>query len=331
MNRAVLWLGLLLASACSTEIPDVRPEAFACTSDGPDEGAESACPETHWCVNETPGEPTGRCTPRFGCEDPEALRPGCTDGLFRCEPVFGGHSSAVRCESGVHTSTSVRPLDGECACPDGLHCVAFAETGLAGYPLFVLPRGARMPIGQLGVTGEIGDRRMCARACTSELDCSADHTCRPAAVVNGDLLADPSSRHTIAVCYPNRLVPTSTIVAFEQPDPTACRSAVECGMGPCQFRAEIVADHATVPAGPAWPRAHVAMISRCVGGRQDSLTEDGRACLESVQCRSGACFDGRCKTPCDPERPRCNTRCQSRELTRDVAGVTVYDHTFLCD
>jgi hypothetical protein len=333
-------LAISLVLSCTTELPAVDPGLLACTDDRPLASGEDPCPETHWCSE-------AACRPRLECETPGLGRPGCQDdptrpSPTRCEAVFGARTAAVRCESGTHTATSARPADPDrCACPDGTRCVAFARSSPGDFPLFVLPEGGALPTGVLGITGEVEDRRLCARACSSEANCPPDHTCRPAAVLGGDLLAAVSGRHTIAVCYPNRLTSTSTTAPIVQPDPNGCLQPADCPVvgldrPVCQYEVRLVADHPLVPAGPAWTERR-ALVARCISGGDSGLLNPGLGCeLERASlCESGLCLDGRCAALCDPARPEVaceRRRCIAREATRVLPdGRRIVDRVHVCE
>lgn len=341
MRRALV---LLLVAGCTAELPNVDPTQLACAADELLEDGDPPCPETHWC--EVPA-----CRPRLDCDLPGVSGGGCQGdptqpSPSRCEPVFGPHTSAVRCESGVHTLTSTAPADPVvCDCPDGTHCVALASPAVnLEYPLFVLPEGGPLPAGVLGIEGEHLDRRRCLRACSSEAACPADHTCRPAAVLNDDLLAAPDTgRHTIAVCQPNVLVPTSTVTFSGQPDPQACLQPRDCplasegGRLACHARADRVQDHPHVPAGPAWGGDRWALISRCIDlGRR--LAAPGIGCDRGrgETCESGICYETKCAARCNPTEPEVvcgpGKACTSREVEQRLSdGRVVKDRLHICE
>lgn len=314
-RRLLLVAATLTCSTCQVSLPEVPAAKLACTGDHPLGGGELPCPEADWCSNM-------RCTPRLGCQLPGSRRLGCDPeqsceflgmSCMRCEMRINPETAAVRCEPGVHTTTSTTPrtLAG-CECPDGTFCTLFDRGGAEGaYPLFILPPGTPRPMGSgqrgpLSSAGEIPERRVCARGCSSELDCPASHTCRPAAVIGDDLLRNPTStRHTIGVCYPNRLVSTSTRAPIRQPDADSCLDAQDCesnprAAGPCQYRVTEIADHPTVPAREAWGR-RLALIQRCVPP-ESSLLGNDIVCTRGEQCKSGLCVSGRCAIPCNPLR-----------------------------
>ncbi len=315
--------------ACNTQIPETDPRRFACVDDLPFDKDKRPCPQSHWC----PGE---ACTPRLNCsvlavDGSEST--GCTERLQRCELVFNQDNAAVRCEPGVHTSTSTHPPDTECTCPDGTHCVAFAR-GLDArtYPLFAIPNGTRFPPNVPGVLGEVPEWRMCVRVCSGELDCPTAHTCKATAVLAPQLLADPSiSRYTVGTCYPDRLVSTSTVNALAQPDPTICLHAGECPESEvCKYSVVKVEDHPVFKAQEAWTE-RFALQGRCAPAQG---TPDGNGCTvgEGGACQSGLC-DRQCKTPCDPRRVNaCGNRpCIARSISRRVQeGVNVTDLVFYC-
>jgi hypothetical protein len=329
--------------SCPGDLPAVDPGAFACMDDAPLKDGTLPCPDSSWCNRE-------ECSPRLGCFVPGATRPGCDPdrscemrfmGCRRCDARFNTLTDAVICESGVHTSTSVRPKDLDtCACPDGTNCVAAQDAPPTGaYQLYLLPPMTPLPIGKLGFTKENIALRMCVRACSNELDCSADHTCRATAVVSSDLLAHPDSkRHTIGTCYPDRLVSTSSLSSIIQPNPIACDDALECtemGVpGPCQYRVIEIPDHPTVPAGEGWGE-HMAMIAECIGEMTGAnFVANDLGCTQGDQCASGVCQTGRCAIPCNPLRAgscpgvrRCNDVSVSRTLPK---GKVLEDRVHVC-
>jgi hypothetical protein len=309
---------LALIAGCTVSLLDVSPERFACVDDTPIKGSELQCPEQDRCAHDA-------CTPRLGCFEPDAELPGCKEGTRRCDLVTNPELAAVSCLSGIPTTTSAIPADpASCECPDGTYCVAWAAMTATiakdAYPLFLLPRRSTtstvgpaipLPVGQLGIQGQNLSRTVCARVCSSELDCPGAHTCRAAAVVGSALLADPkTTRSTIGVCYPDRLPNTATVA--EQPDPLECLSNLDCGeqqntrpKGRCQTVVVPIPDHPTVPAGSAWTKRR-ALIPRCtpvfgMGGM------DGAGCTSSNSCNSGVCLNeggmasNKCATLCDPQ------------------------------
>lgn len=350
MKRAAMVIAAGLAG-CFAELEPLPPESFACTADDLTAGGALQCPASHWCSDL-------QCTPRMACSAAMADNPACApcgEALFpypigdctstvleRCQLVVNDQIAAVTCEPLNHTVTSTVPTDpAGCDCVDGTHCVALAEgpdtTGDA-YGLFVLPDAGgavSLPVGQLQITGERQDTRLCARACSGELDCPAGHTCRAAAVVQPALLADPTStRHTVGVCYPDRLT-TLTASAAAQPDPRFCAAQPDCPAPQiCQVQAVVIGDHPSVPAGAAWGDEHIALIPRCVtpGG---VLKPVGTGCDRQTRCESGVCFNARCPDLCDPSL---NEPCGEGRTCRHVkvprgrpAGNSdIIDHLWLC-
>lgn len=320
---------LLVLAACSVELAPVAPERFACIEEAPASDGALPCPASHWCVE-------GACTPRLFCDVQDSGRRGCADEATRCEPVYTPFSSAVRCERGVHTSTSALAVGTSCGCADGLHCVAFAEgRASTAYPLYVLPEGGALPTGTLGITGEVDEWRMCARACSSEANCPAAHTCRLAAVLDDPLLGDPTSaRFTVGVCFPEQVV-TSTMAIESQPNPEACQAKSECTArdprSGCVYRVEDVADHPDAPMGASW--ANRAIVGRC-RTVSTGLAEPGIGCIAGQDCKSGLCVGGSCAQPCNPfGSSACATaRCNPRPVERTRSdGEEVVDTVFLCD
>lgn len=362
--RPLTLLAVVLgASACTTELPAVAPDAFACSSDAPLASGELPCPEDAWCsadpcvarrdcpeLQEAPAVlPTDlTCTPRLGCLIPSASRAGCdpegrcgTPGFdcLRCEAVLGEETAAVRCEGGIHTATSAPPLDPErCECPDGTFCAVYADTGAdlapgpeGAFPLYVLPPGAALPAGMLGIRAEVPGRKVCVRGCGSELDCPGGHTCRAAAVVNGGLLAGGAGRSTIGACWPDLLTTTST-----QPDPRACREHAGCpapGMiEPCRFTVITVPDHPSAPIGASFgPR--LAIAGQCATTPLP-LQDRDEGCTKSSDCKSGICREGRCTIPCDPGNPdvcAANRGCGDFLVLRDLPnGEILEDRVTVC-
>ncbi len=330
-------LGVLSLTACPSDLPNVDPNRFACLDDAPLADGERPCPDTHWCEE-------GICTPRFACtvidEFGGRVRSCGRDTLTRCEPAYNEENSVVRCEPGVHTSTSVRSIDGACACGDGLHCVAFAQANSApeSYPLVLLPEGGGLP-SLTGVLGEVAEWRVCARACSSEVDCPALHTCRSTVVASTQVLdGSGGSRHTIGVCYPDRLVPTSSTSTLAQPAPDQCLTNLECP-GPlvCTFQNERVEDSPLVPAAQAWGQSRFALHGRCASGQGKAGDNIGCA-MAPNSCQSGICLGSKCRTVCDPQRPIvCGSgKCVEQFATRTLMSeanetITVTDRVFICE
>ncbi len=229
----------------------------------------------------------------------------------------------MRCEGGAATETSTRPADGlTCACPDGLHCVAYLDRADPAPDLRYLPEGGPAP------GPEIADRRMCVRACSEEGNCSADHTCRPAAVTRADGRLD-----AIAVCYPNVLTETSTTTRVVQPIPGVCRQDRDCGPGSvCQVQLDVVPDHPVAPFGAAWGR-RLAMVSRCASRTGLQLRDPPSACTLGSECSTGVCAGGRCRVPCDPaDVTSCGRRiCRGEVVERLADGRRVGDRVHICE
>jgi hypothetical protein len=321
-------------------LPPVDPSQFACFSDPTD------CREQDFCD-------MGACTPRLDCALPNAALPGCDPEQScelmnlrckRCDATLAYYVAAVTCQSGIHTTTSTRPKNLDtCDCPDGTYCVAFADGAFppGAYPLFVVPAKMSLPIGKLGFAKDKPEFRICARVCSSELDCSSNHTCRAAAVVGPDLYANrTSTRHTIGVCYPDLFPITTSTAVVAMPDPMACASEAECPAkgvhGPCTYEGMVVPDHPTVPAGPAWiPDQHRALVPHCVSAAGNNLNGDDIGCTNDTECRSGVCApNGRCAIPCNPhiskscDPPR---RCEDLRLSVNLAsGGKVVDRVQIC-
>jgi hypothetical protein len=320
----------ILAAACTTSIPPVAPEQFACDSDEPLASGELQCPESHWCDQFA-------CRPRLGCTEPDRSQPGCDRGAQRrCDPVLNDLTTAVECSGGNHTITSTAPIDDACNCPDQgpggtpLFCAHIAE-GISGlYPLFVTQPGQALPTGQFGIEGENVDFRWCVRACADEVDCPASHTCRPAPLVTDQLLASPSSRHTIGVCYPNYLVASSSTADRPQPDPDTCLANEDCFGQTCQFNLENVADHPTLGIGAAWEQKR-GIVAHCTPGT-GALADPGRGCTRDTECKNGLCEGGKCQRPCNPAFGSCDV-CLSREVERTVPGsdIIVVDTVHVCE
>jgi len=356
-NEPTIWVLFLGATCvafatagCLAELDDVPTTSFACTDDAPAADGALQCPVTHRCADL-------QCTSRFACSAADGDKPACApcgEALFpypgecqimgsnrRCQLQIGEHTSAVACEALVHTVTSTTPKDpSRCECIDGTHCVALGQGASAGEGrgLFVFPPdagGKTLPVGALGITGEDPITRVCARACSGELDCPAGHTCRAAAVLQSALLADPNdTRHTVAVCYPDRLA-TLTSTSPKQPDPKYCAEPTECpGTEVCQAQAVVIPDHPTAPAGAAWGE-HIALVQRCVPRGGMLLTPTGTGCNPDTRCESGICFKAKCAQLCDPTIPEpCGQgrTCLHRNVERPRPGgqTPVVDHIWLC-
>lgn len=331
-GAALLWL-----AACTAELPAVDYTKLACVDDAPlSEGGPLPCPASHHCVD-------GLCAPRLGCN--RGTTEGCEREVTRCALSTNAHLSSVACESGLYVLTSTKAPDPvDCACPtaspgddEPLLCVAMAGRPVDGaYPLFVLPEGGPLPSDALGVPAEVPDWRWCVVPCSSEESCPTDHTCRPAAVVTEGLAeAQGDGRHTVGVCYPNRLhTATSTVEAGpEEPDPRLCISGPDCADSDegraCQYQVEPVPDHPFFPAGEAWDRR--AFLGRCVPSI--GLTPVGRGCTagSDATCITGICEDNRCGRICDPasnDPDLC--ACGAFDVTRFSAGAEVTDSIHLC-
>lgn len=338
--QPVLLAGACLAGlgACTTELPEVDFTRLACEDDLPlsDDGP-LPCPASHHCVDQ-------QCAPRLACTRGGELD-GCEREVTRCELSVTEQVSSVACESGLYVLTSTKAPDPvRCDCPAGspsddqpLLCVAMAGRPVEGaYPLFVLPEGGALPSDRLGVPTEIPDWRWCAVPCSSDASCPAHHTCRPAAVVSDALAADQGvGRHTVGVCYPNRLyVRTSSAAELpEEPDPGVCLVGSQCagsGGRACQYQVERIPDHPYFPAGAGWSD-HRALVGRCVD--PTGLTPINMGCPpgSDATCVTGICSDNRCRRICDPETnvdELC--ACQEVEVTRGVDGVDVTDTIHLC-
>lgn len=334
-----LWA---LTSACGQALPEVEPSRFACENDAPLEGGLFPCGASHWCAEDLtrPGSVLGTCAPRLGCVEPELGFPGCDPDRRRCEPVVTPYLAAVRCEGGRHTSTSTRPADpSACACPDGLHCVAYLEGGVeggaAGDPfqpdLRFLPSGGAAP------GPERPERRLCVRACSEEDNCPPGHTCRPARVEGPGLATERGlDRNTIAVCYPDLIPETSTTSQVAQPRRGLCRDALDCpAMESCGYELEPVLDHPVAPIGSAWGE-RLAFVARCAvrSGRVGA----GLGCTSGQECDSGVCLRRDCVRPCDPAAPEraCGQRVcietrVMRSIARGDAVIDVVDWVSVCE
>ena len=316
--RALAPCTLVLLLGCTAELPNVDPLRFACEDDALF-GGNTPCGSDGYCLE-------GLCAERLGCNLPSGT-PGCTGpadpGIpiantdpTRCDAVLGASSVAVRCQSGVHTVSSTRPRDFDrCDCAvdpavpeaEQLLCATLAGLpGDGGYPLYVLPEGGPLPSAELGVADELDEARMCVRGCASDANCPASHTCRPAAVVNDNLLGGiDAQRQVLGVCYPNIVVPTSSTATVVQPDPDVCAKPQDCGedndVVTCSLRIFDVPDHPETPIGEAWSERR-AFVGRCIN--RGTLLTEGTGCAESAaSCASGVCFRGRCARICDPNEP----------------------------
>lgn len=339
MKRA-LALAALSFAACTTNLPEISPERFACDADTPFEDGTLQCPESHWCSS-------GACTPRLQCRDVNTGKAGCAPLDERCDLFSNGETAAAACRRGTHIVTSTVPIDpaGACTCADGTYCTILAKP-YAGeaYPLYVLPRGtapSALPTGRLGITGDDPVQRVCTRACATEADCPANHTCRAAAVVQASLQSEPpSSRGTIGVCYPDRLVATSTTVTVPQPDVQHCETQGDCladkgrYAGSCQVGIVDVPDHPAAPAGSAAWGSRLALVARCVESMAGA--NPGVGCTASVECKSGVCLQTKCARLCDPREPvpcEGGQLCRDFEVEREIPGsnTRVVDHIYVCD
>lgn len=318
--------------------------SFECESDAPGSGGAFPCPAEERCSDE------GQCVSRLDCRRPGV--DGCGGGvdpgfvleepLSRCEAVIGPNSSGVRCESGVYTATSAvpaKPLACDCAVDpsrpgaERLMCAALADAPNDGrYALYILPDGGPLDAARLGVAEERVDARRCVRPCSSEASCPAGHTCRPAVVVR-ESAPGAASRHTIAVCYPNRLAATATTASGFEPDAALCVAPSECG-GPadgltCQLQVVVTPDHPVSPIGEAWFERR-ALLGRCV--RRAGLVNPGLGCtLDQPQsCRSGVCFSSRCAALCDPRALDPGCPCRPFQVTRQTLSGAVSDIVHLC-
>lgn len=338
MRRVSTILFAFGLSACTAELPRVDFAELACVDDAPlSEDGPLPCPATHHCVQ-------GQCSPRLNCTR-GGSEDGCEREVTRCGLSSNEHVSSVACESGLYVLTSTKAPDPvDCACPAGspgddepLLCVAMAGRPTEGaYPLFVLPEGGALPSDALGVPAEVPEWRWCVIPCSSESSCPPDHTCRPAAVVTDNLLADQGEgRHTVGVCYPNRLfVPTSTVVEGpEEPDPEVCLAGVDCADSPlgraCQYQIEEVPDHPFFPAGEAWDQR--AFMGRCRS--PSGLTPTGMGCPAGADatCVTGICNGNRCRRICDFETNVDDLcLCDAVDVSRRSGGVVVTDSIHLC-
>lgn len=340
-----LWCATLLggAFACTVSLPDIEPERFACEGDARAEDGAFPCPESHACVD-------GECRPRLDCQRPTLGALGCEPDLDRCELLVGDELSRVGCMRGFQFETSTRPpgLLDTCACPDGTYCVGAARLAggagaAAGPALFVMTAdsGPALPSGRLGIESERAALRVCARACGSEEDCSAGHTCRPAVVLQAQLLeVELSARSTVGVCMPD--VSPGEVPAAEQLDPEACYGAEICRAalgrteGICQANPSFALDHPVLPLGEAVWGTRRALRTHCVPRPSTSFKDPGLGCVIHEECSSQVCHLGRCALLCDPSRPGgCGSGrpCREQRVTRALpaGGPSVEDRLFLCD
>ena len=331
-----MWAGL--AVACTTEIPEIDFERLACFDDAPIENGILPCSPDRRCSDQ------GQCVPRLDCAR-EGID-GCGGGVdpelsleapfSRCGVLFGPYTSSVQCESGVYTATSAVPVEPQvCDCAVGLAerllCVVLAGPPVEGaYGLFVLPEGGRFDHERFGAPKEVLAARRCVRPCSSDASCPAGHTCRPAAVARS--LSD-STRNTIGVCYPNRLVSTATTGPPFQPDPAGCEDSNDCedqGAGlTCQLQVVPTPDHPFAPLGETWSGRR-ALLGRCVD--RAGLVGPGLGCtLDQPQaCRSGICMAGRCAALCRRPAPPPGCACRPFHVTRESPLGPVSDVVHLC-
>lgn len=343
--RSLLASGLLLSlqAACIVSLPEVPAERFACEDDTRAEDGLFPCPETHACVEEA-------CTPRLNCRRPALDAEGCEPELERCELIIQDQLARVGCLRGLQFETSTRPpgLLDTCACPDGTYCVGASHPGgvaeALAPALFVLTpdSGPSLPVGRFGIERELESARVCARACGSEADCSAGHTCRPAAVLQAQLLErETSSRSTVGVCMPDVLPETDD--AELQLDPEACYDGEFCREakgrteGICQANPGSAPDHPELPIGEAGWGLRRVLRTHCVPRPSSSFKDPGLGCLVHEECSSQVCFQGRCAQLCDPHRAEScgggGRGCRDRLIVRPLpaAGPTIEDRVFLCD
>lgn len=336
------YLSALAAAAalglgCDAALPEVETARFACVDDAPLDDEVLPCGPEGWCV-------AGGCAPRLGCVEPDRTV-GCTpppsSGMSgptptRCEPVIAEGLAAVRCEPGLWTATqtSTRPANFEaCDCPDGLHCVAFVGDAAARDPY--APDLRFLPDGGPLLSGESPERRTCVRACSEEDNCSAAHTCRPAAVERASSGQD-RRRDTIAVCFPDLIAETSSTSSVAQPIADACRRTADCGTGEaCQYRVDDVPDHPIEPIGAQTWSGRVAMVPHCVERVDSQQREANRPCTSGTDCLSGVCGgNARCRAPCDPADPAvpCERRnCVEEQVERTTGSGVIVDRVFVCD
>lgn len=334
---------LTLLLGCTVSLPEIDAERFACVSDARDDDGLLPCPESHACVLE-------RCRPRLDCQREDIDAQGCAPELDRCELLIGDETARVACVRGLQLETSTRTptLLSDCACPDGTYCVGASAVGSVdegiGPSLFVLTEasGPTLPLGRLGIEGEHSEARVCARACGSEVDCSAGHTCRPAVVLQEHLLSrETSTRSTVGVCMPDVLRTSST--ARAQLDGEACYGAEACRselgrtQGICQANPSTAPDHPSLPIdNTAWGVRRV-LRTRYVPRPSTSFKDPGLGCVVHEECASQVCFDGRCALLCDPMQPEVcggsGRLCRDRTVVRNFpgGGPSVEDRIFLCD
>lgn len=338
--------GFGAASACLTSLPEIEPERFACEGDTRAEDGLFPCPESHACVE-------GGCRPRLDCQRSAIGALGCEPDLDRCELILGQELARVGCMRGFQLETSTRPpgLLDTCACPDGTYCVGAAQLSAAdgregerGPALFILTAdsGPALPRGRLGIESERASARVCARACGSEADCSAGHTCRPAVVLQAHLLeVELSARSTVGVCMPE--LSREDVPAAEQLDPEACYGAESCRAalgrteGICQAAPAFALDHPVLPLGAsAWGERRV-LRTRCVPRPSTSFKDPGLGCVTNEECSSQVCHQGRCALLCDPLSPEAcggsGRGCRDQPVVRPLpgGGPSIEDRLFLCD
>ncbi|MBI2376297.1 MAG: hypothetical protein HYV07_20045 [Deltaproteobacteria bacterium] len=311
-----------LLAAC-IELPAVAPEGFACVKDD-----QAGCPESHACVDDA-------CVPRLACFEADELELGCDPTRNRCDLLVGESFARVACKSGTHlVSTATTPKDPEtCGCEDGAVCVTLARFE-PEWPLYALTpseRSADERLRQAGLS-EVAETRACVLPCGSERDCPGNHTCRATAVVGIE-----GARGTVGTCYPDRL-PTTSSVATAQLDPQHCDAAADCThelgreVGRCRVDALVVGDHPDRPVGRGWGD-RLALTARCVSDSGAGLKEAGVGCLDSAQCRSGACVEGRCAILCSPwSSDPCpgQRQCTGELVERGTEAEPIIDRIFVC-
>lgn len=321
----LLTSGLAVGFAACDGLPDVQPPNFACVDDQPLDDGSLPCGPGHHCVD-------GACVSRLDCQDPEASLPGCkrvvVSGVVRqverCEPIRTELLSALQCVGGTFETTegvvtSTRPANFQaCDCEAGYQCVTWLEG--PGLDLRWLPEGGDPP------GPERMEARYCAAACSQEANCGPNQTCRPTATAG----TDGEARDTIAFCYPDFIVPTSSTSTVVQPIEGTCRHAADCGVGQgCRFNVEATADHPTHPIGADFWGGRAALIGRCADTQPGPI-----ACERGEECFSGLCGDGRCRVPCDPGAPEaaCGRRlCLPASFERATVDGPVLDEVFVCE